>query len=121
MAIKRNWKAARLSKIRSKQTNRRLGSLTERLKQMSRKMIQFQVSADLIKEALAMPGDTQIYNIIRHDYNPDVFVFFVEHPDFGEILEASAPPELSPIITADYDKKPSTWLTFEWGKPIPPA
>jgi len=82
---------------------------------MKRKMVQFQVSAELIKEALAMPAAAQIYNITRHEYSPDVFVFLVEHPDFEEIAEASAPPEVTPIIEADYEKRPSTWITFNWG------
>lgn len=81
---------------------------------MSRKVAQFQVSAQLIKEALAMPKKTKIHNIVRHDYNSNVFVFFVEHPDFDEIEDGEVPPELTPIIEADYEKRPSTWLTFNW-------
>lgn len=44
---------------------------------VNRKMVQFQVSSKLVKQSLAIPDDAQIYNITRHDYKPDVFVFYV--------------------------------------------
>ena len=25
--------------------------------------------------------------------------------------------DLKPVMTADYDKRPSTWITFDWGLP----
>lgn len=83
---------------------------------MKRKMAQFKVSAELIKQSLAMPDDAQIYNITRYEHSPNVFTFFVEHPDFKEIEESSSVPEISPIIEVNYEKRPSTWLTFNWGK-----
>ena len=83
---------------------------------MTRKMVQFQVAVELIRDALAMPDDARIYNIVRHDYNPNTFIFYVEHPDFDEVNEGAMPPEITPIIEADYKKKPSTWLTFSWRK-----
>lgn len=82
---------------------------------MTRRIVSFEVSTDLIREALAMPKETDIRNIVRHAYRPDVFVFYVEHPDFAEVENAVAPPEISPIIHADYEKRPSTWLTFDFG------
>jgi len=84
---------------------------------MSLRMVKFQVSSDFIREAMAMPNGTRIYNIVRHDYRPDIFVFYVEHPDFYEVYEGGAIPWIDPTIEADYTKKPATWLTFSWGTP----
>jgi len=64
-----------------------------------------------------MPDGTRVYNIVRHDYLPGVFVFYVENPDFDEVREGEIIPEVLPVIKADYTKKPSTWLTFYWVDP----
>ena len=84
---------------------------------MNRRMVRFQVSAQLISQALAMPDGSTIHNIVRHDFNSDVFIFYVEHPDLPELPEGGMPLEITPIIKADYDKRPSTWLTFDWNTP----
>ena len=84
---------------------------------MGRRIVQFTVSGDLIRKALAMPDDTLIYGIVRHDWSPDAFVFFVEHPDLPEMGEGESPLKITPKITADYEKKPSMWLTWDWDLP----
>ena len=78
------------------------------------RMVKFRVASEFIRDALALPEDTQIRNIVRHDYQPKTFVFYVEHPDLDEAGDVI--PEVIPVFTVDYDKKPSTWLTFDWGK-----
>lgn len=83
---------------------------------MGRRLAQFDIAEELIKQALAMPDDAEIYNIVRHGYRPGTFVFVVEHPDFDELIEGEMPPSITPTIEADYEKRPATWLTFSWGE-----
>lgn len=82
---------------------------------MNRRMVRFKVTSELIKQALGMPDNANIYSIFRDGLRPDVFEFFVEHPDFDVVDEDSYPPEIAPVITVDFDKRPSTWSTFDWG------
>jgi len=88
---------------------------------MGRRMVRFNVTAELIRRALAMPEWTEIYDIkpwLRFTEDPksvDVFTFYVEHPDLPEVKEGEQPPEIDPVIQADYDKEPGVWLTFNWG------
>lgn len=82
---------------------------------MSRNMVRMKVSGEFIRQALSIPDGATIYNIGLHEICPDVFWFLVEHPDLPEVLEGQLPIEVSPLITADYEKRPDTWLTFDWG------
>lgn len=82
---------------------------------MGRRIVRFKVTGELIKQSLGMPDDANIYSILRDGLNPDVFEFFVEHPDFDVVGEGCYPPEITPVITIDFDKRPSTWSTFDWG------
>jgi hypothetical protein len=82
---------------------------------MTRRIVQFKVSEELILQALAMPEHTSIQKIARHNCN--TFTFFVEHPELPELLEGNEPIEISPIIHADHEKRPATWLTFDWNLP----
>lgn len=84
------------------------------------KLARIQVSSELIREALAMPADAQIQDIMRDLDNPDIFNFFVEHPDFDEVRENEIPPLITAIVEADFTKKPSTWLTLTFGSSIQP-
>ena len=65
----------------------------------------------------AVPDGALIYNIVRHTHLPDTFVFYVEHPDLPELQEGETPLEIEPRLTADYERKPSTWLTWDWNLP----
>ena len=67
----------------------------------SRKMASFQVTGELIRDALGMPAGTLIYNVVRHDYMPDTFVFYVEHPDLLDLAEGGMPQEIMPTTTSD--------------------
>lgn len=82
---------------------------------MARHMGKFHVTGELLRTALAIPDSANIYNIVRHDFVPDEFVFYVEHPDLPELKEGESPAMLYPKITVDHDKKPETWATFDWG------
>lgn len=82
---------------------------------MVRRMARFCVPMELIRDALAIPDGTTICDIVRHDDYPDVFIFYVEHPDLPELAEGAMLPEVAPVISADYDRKPSTWLSWDWG------
>ena len=79
------------------------------------KRAQLCVSKELLREALAMPEDTVIHSITPHKFRRGVFVFCIEHPDLPSLSEGEVTPEIAPVITADYDKKPSMWLTWSWG------
>lgn len=72
------------------------------------------VTMQLIRDALAMPEDTIIEGIERHPWIPNVFTFYVTHPSFEPISYGEEIPQLSPSLTADYDKRPATWIEFKW-------
>ena len=82
---------------------------------MSRRIVQFKVTEELILQALAMPEGTTIQKIER--YNCNTFTLFVEHPDLPELLEGAEPIQILPLIHADGSKRPDTWLTFDWNLP----
>lgn len=80
----------------------------------------FSITEDLLRTSLAMPEGTTIRNIyLKPGADPSIFTFIVEHPDLPEIDDTVTIPELSPVIEADYTKKPSTWLTFKWVSSMP--
>ena len=81
---------------------------------MMRHMARIHVNAELLMRAMAMPEGTQIYNIVRHEFRPDEFIFYVEHPDLPELLEGEEPSDITPVIRADHSKRPDTWLTWDW-------
>lgn len=74
----------------------------------------FSVSEDLLKDALALPGKFNIRNISPHGTQPDVFVFLVEFNEFPDVKEGDIAPDIHITFSADYEKKPSTWLTCNW-------
>lgn len=82
---------------------------------MARHLAQFNVSSDLIRSVFAIPEGTTILDIVQRKDNPGVFVFVVEHPDLlPETPETAAPLEISPVIRANHEKRPETWLTFDF-------
>lgn len=81
------------------------------------KLIQFRVTEQLIRQALVIPDDAEIVNIVRHDYVPGLFTFYVTHPSFPECLEGSLPVEANPVITVNYENRPETWMTIDFNIP----
>jgi hypothetical protein len=79
------------------------------------RMVRFRVTGAFIAQALAMPEGTTLYNIVPHESSPNEFVFYVEHPDLPELAEGAMPPEIMPTLKADYDRRPATWIKFDWG------
>jgi hypothetical protein len=82
------------------------------------KIIRFKVTEHLIRQALAIPDDAEIVNIVRHEYVPGLFTFYVTHQSFPECQEGALPIEVSPVVTANYENRPETWLTIDFGIPI---
>lgn len=82
---------------------------------MPKRMAKFQVSSELICQALALPDEIKLRDIVMDNYNPDVYVFFVEHPELQEVHEDQVIPEVSPVFTTNYDDRPATWTSFSWG------
>lgn len=80
---------------------------------MGRHMVSLRVSGTLIARELHMPEGTEIYNIVRHDYAPDIFEFYVEHPDLPECDEGARPFEVTPTITRNEDGS----FTWDWNLP----
>lgn len=87
---------------------------------MKRRMVHFHITEELLKQALAMPEDSNIIHITSVMYKPGVYAFYVEYKDFPELSEGSDPPLISPVFYADYEKRPSTWLTIDWNLPDQP-
>ncbi len=71
----------------------------------------FQVSLDVLSSALSLPVGTEIVDVLI--VGQDVARLVVSHPDLPDVVRDCV-PEISPRITADYSKRPSTWLTFDW-------
>lgn len=74
----------------------------------------FLMRFELLRDALAMPAETNIISI--QDSGPGEFYFFVEHPDLPKVNRGEVPPEIQPLIEADYEKRPDIWLKFNWDK-----
>ena len=85
------------------------------------KLIQFKVTEKLIRQALAIPDEAEITNIIRHEFIPGIFTFYVTHPSFPEVTEGALPVEVSPVITAKHENRPETWLSIDFRIPISAA
>jgi len=81
------------------------------------KLIQFRVTEHLIRQALAIPDEAEIVNIVRHEFIPGVFTFYVTHPSFPECLEGALPAEASPVIIANNENRPGTWMTIDFRIP----
>ena len=73
----------------------------------------FDVTAELIVAALALPEGTKLYDITGSDEFPGVFTFYVEHPDLPERTGVTL-AKITPTFSADYTKCPSTWITCNW-------
>jgi hypothetical protein len=85
------------------------------------KLIQFKVTEQLIRQSLAIPDGAEIINIVRHEFVPGLFTFYVTHPSFPECVEGALPVEADPVITANYENRPETWLTIDFRIPISAA
>ena len=85
------------------------------------KLIQFKVTEQLIRQALAIPDEAEIVNIMRHEIVPGIFTFYVTHPSFPECLEGALPVETNPVVTANFENRPETWLTIDFNIPISDA
>jgi hypothetical protein len=85
------------------------------------KLIQFKVTEQLIRQSLAIPDEAEIINIVRHEFVPGLFTFYVTHPSFPECVEGALPVEANPVITANYENRPETWLTINFRIPISAA
>jgi hypothetical protein len=77
-------------------------------------MAKIDITSELILQALAFPDGTTIYDIYPNGKIPNVFTFLVEHPDLPELTGEGSIPQIKPIFTADYTKRPSTWITCNW-------
>jgi hypothetical protein len=77
----------------------------------------FDVRAELLTQALALPDGSLIENISRSTSRADVFTLVVTHPDLPEVEEGSQIPEAYPLLHADYEKRPAMWITFDWKLP----
>jgi hypothetical protein len=73
------------------------------------------LSYELLVDALAMPEGTVVYNVSMHPKRNGCIRLVVLHEDLPVVNYGEELPEISPTIEADYKKKPSTWLTFNWG------
>ncbi len=71
----------------------------------------FDVSLELLAQALALPDGAEIIDVLI--VRPNIVQIAVRHPDLPESVGAYA-PKVRPIIRADYSKRPSTWLIFDW-------
>jgi hypothetical protein len=73
------------------------------------------VSEELLRDALAMPENSKI---VWADWSRKhrAVVLEVTSPDLPEwqLVDGGTPPEVVPIFRTDYDKRPSTWITFDW-------
>ena len=85
------------------------------------KLIQFKVTEQLIRQALAIPDEAEIVNIVRHEFVPGLFTFYVTHPSFPECLESALPVEASPIVTVNNENRPEKWMTIDFRIPISAA
>ena len=74
-----------------------------------------EVDYETIVNCLAMPEGTKI--IRTTDKTNDSLLLLLESADLPEIekREGIPYPAYQPIVTADYDKRPSVWLTWDWG------
>jgi len=84
------------------------------------KLIQFRVSELCIRQALAIPDEAEIVNIVRNEFTAS-FTFHVTHPSFPECPEGALPVETSPVITANGENRPGAWLTIDFRVPTSAA
>jgi len=85
--------------------------------QMNKNRATFLLSGELLSECLALPEGTTIIGIQLDNMYSYQFRILVEHEDLPAVKELERATEISPMYTADIEKKPSTWLTFDWGLP----
>ena len=81
------------------------------------RVVRFDVNASIIREALGLPSETKIIDIRLNGVLGETFSFVVSHPDLNVVEEGEEIPEMRPVWVADYEKRPATWLTFNWGQP----
>jgi len=52
---------------------------------VANKIVKFDVSSDLIRDALAIPEEATIYDIHQSEQRVGMYTFYVIHPDLPEI------------------------------------
>lgn len=74
---------------------------------MARKIAQFAVSGEILRQVMGLPDATLIYAITQRSDRPDEFVFYVEHPDLPEMIEGGTPAVADPMFDSlDGQSKP---------------
>lgn len=74
------------------------------------------VDESFIKEALGMPSDAIIHNIVRHHHLNGTFLFYVEHDDLREVPLSEELPEITATITGSASAFPWGEFSFEWNQ-----
>ena len=75
------------------------------------------ISTDLLLQALAFPEDTEIMACIGDRAYLGIIDIIVESADLPTVEPGNPIPLLTPTLTADYDKRPATWIKFNWNLP----
>lgn len=87
---------------------------------MARRLAQFKITNDLVREVLCLPEGSYIVQIAFDSSNPyviDRWLITVESPDFPELTEGAKPIEICPSFGVDYDAKMPQALFLNWGLP----
>ena len=79
-------------------------------------MARFIVAMEFLRDALAIPDDVTILQILRRETNPYVYIFYVEGEGLPDRPAGSMTEMLQPVMTWLGDDRPRDFIRFEWIK-----
>ena len=77
-------------------------------------MVRVDISMELIRDALAIPEDVKIVQILRDEFVPYKFTFYFEGEGLPDVPEGGMPEKVNPSITWMGDWRPREFLRFDW-------
>ena len=75
------------------------------------------VTHELLRDAMALPDNMEGV-LVAPDYTDDpmrVALLYVESPDLRPVYNGHEIPVLNVTFTADWDRRPATWITCDLG------
>ncbi len=76
--------------------------------------VRFPVSEVLLRQALALPDSSCIIGISEDPEIKNAFQLVVYDPNLPAVEDGTIIPQVMPRFTADYDKRPGIWISFDW-------
>ena len=79
-------------------------------------MVRFDVSMEFIRDALSIPDNMEIVHIVRNDFPPYCFMFYVEGDVLPDVPEGEIPKLVIPVMEWKGGDRPRDFIDFSWSR-----